>query len=63
MRYDYVFLLKRQCLNEALIETTDCNQIHEQQGFREALTGRIRGLQAVGVEEFMDEVVPDHFHF
>jgi len=38
--------------------------IHDQQGFREALTGQIRGLQAVGVEELMEEVLPHiHFHF
>ena len=62
MRYDYGFLLKRQCLIEALIQTTGSNRIHDQQGFREALTGQMRGLQAGGVEEFMEEVVP-HIHF
>ena len=32
MRYDYDFLLKKQCLIEALIQTTGYNQIHDQQG-------------------------------
>jgi len=45
-------------LIEALIQTTGCNQIHDQQGFRGALTGQMRGLQAVGVEELMEDVVP-----
>jgi len=64
MRYDYGFLLKRQCLIEALIQTTGSNQIHDQQGLREALTAQVRGLQAVGVEEFMEKVVPHiHIHF
>ena len=61
MRYDYTFLLIRQCLIEALIQTTGCNKIHDQQGFKEALTGQMRGLQAVGVEKLMEEVVP-HIH-
>ena len=32
--------------------------IPDQEGFREALTGQMRGLQAVGVEELVEEVVP-----
>ena len=59
----WLCLLKRQCLIEALIQTTGCNQIHDQRGFTEALTGQMRELQAGGVEEFMEEVVLDiHFH-
>ena len=55
---------QKAALIEALIQTTGSNQIHGQQGFREALTGQMRGLQAVGVEEFMEEVVPHiHIHF
>jgi len=56
MRYDYGFLLKRQCLIKALIQTTVSNRIHGQQGTREALTGQMWGLQAGGVEELMEEV-------
>jgi len=47
-----------------MIQTTGCNQIHDQQRSREAMTGQIRGLQADGVEEFMAEVVLDiHVYF
>ena len=58
------FRLKMQCLIKALIQTTGSNLIHDQQGFREALTGQIRGLQAGGVDKLMEEVVPHiHVHF
>ena len=62
MRYNCGFLLKRQCLIGALIQTTGSNQIHDQQGFTEVQTAQVRGLQAGGVEELMEEVVP-HIHF
>ena len=43
MRYDYGFILKRQCLIEALIKTTGCNQIHGQKGSEKPWLAKNKG--------------------